>query len=270
MGIEPNKFTSKRIEVPETFQDIFTHFYRAENRSENPITKTLVPSFQIIMVYSFGAPIQFKTEHDTQMTIEKCLVLGPIKKAFDYTLPAGSDMLVANFKDDAFYRFFGKVILSDYLPTNPDSLLTENCFTNLWQLIKNVTPKERVNLILDFCKPYLKESETAFQKLADYTDDYTVFNPIKIIAQETEQSERTIQLNHKKYFGYTAKEKSRYEKFIKAIGLLQNQSSKVNWFAIIEACGYYDQSQLIHDFKYFTGHTPTQYLKFSQDICQTE
>ncbi|OWW25027.1 DNA-binding protein [Zobellia sp. OII3] len=260
----------ERIEVPKDFQDVFTHFYRAENQTEQSISHTLLPHFQIIMVFSLGTPIQLKTADDTQISIEKCLVLGPLKQAFDYTLAPGSDMLVANFKDDAFYRFFGKVILSDYLPIHPDALLGENCFTNLWRLIKNASPGERVDLILDFCKPYLRESDTAFQNISDHTEDYTVFNPIKIIAQETQQSERSIQLNHKKYFGYTAKEKGRYLRFVKAISILQDSSSPIHWFDIIETCGYYDQSQLIHDFKHFTGHTPTQYLKFQENICKPE
>ncbi|WP_299780624.1 helix-turn-helix domain-containing protein [uncultured Formosa sp.] len=270
MTTDKQHITSKRIDVPTDFQSVFSHFYSSKNNTEQTITKTLLPNFQIIMVFSFGAPIHFNTVNNTQINIEKCIVLGPIKQPFDYTLSSGTEMLVANFKDDAFYRLFSQVLVSDQLPINPDAILNQNCFTNLWQFIKNAETNYRVNLILDFCKPYLKDSETAFENFKNHKDNYTIFNPIKIIAQETNQSERTIQLNHKKYFGYTAKEKSRYERFIKVIELLQNQPSKINWFDIIETCGYYDQSQLIHDFKYFTNYSPNQYLKFQQDVCSTK
>lgn len=262
--------TSKRIDVPTEFQSVFSHFYCSKNNTEHNITKTLLPNFQIIMVFSFGAPILFNTTNNTQIILEKCIVLGPIKQPFDYTLLPGAEMLVANFKDDAFYRFFSQVIASELLPINPDALLNQNCFTNLWHLIKNAAKNDRVNLILDFCKPYLNDSENAFKNFKNHKDNYTIFNPIKVIAQETNQSERTIQLNHKKYFGYSAKEKSRYQRFMKAIELLQNKTSKINWFEIIETCGYYDQSQLIHDFKYFTNYSPNQYLKFQKDVCSTK
>lgn len=262
--------TSQRISVPTDFKDIFSHFYISQNRTRQAITKTLLPNFQTIMVFSFGSTINFTTDNENRINIEKCIVLGPIKRAIDYTLQTGAEMLVANFKNDAFYRFFGQVMLSDHIPINPDDLVTQNCFTNLWHLIKNVGPNDRVNLILDFCKPYLKNSETAFENFADLKNDYAVFNPIKVIALNTNQSERTVQLNHKKYFGYTAKEKSRYDRFVKAIELSQNQTLKINWFDIIEACGYYDQSQLIHDFKHFTNLSPNQYLKFQQDICSSK
>ena len=268
MEIDKNDLTGQRIAIPTEFEDIFSHFYIAKNNTDQAIKKRLVLSFQTIIVFSFGAPIHMNTDSDTQINIEKCIVIGPIKQPFNYTLPIGAEMLVANFTGDAFYRFFGQVMLSEHIPINPDNLVNQNCFTNLWHLIKNEDTNNRVNLILDFCRPYLKDSETAFKNFEEYKDVYTVFNPIKIIAEETNQSERTIQLNHKKYFGYTAKEKGKYEKFVKAIELLQNQTSKINWFDIIDVCGYYDQSQLIHDFKYFTGLTPNQYLKFQQEICQ--
>lgn len=262
------KYTGQRIATPPEFEDIFSHFYIAENKTVHAIQRTLVPTFQTIMVFSFGATISFSSYEHTKIEIDKCMILGPIKQPLVYTLPAGAEMLVANFKDDAFYRFFGQVILSDHMPVNPDDLLNENCFTNLWQLLKNAVASDRINLILDFCKPYLKNRDTSFVSFANLKNDYTVFNPIKVIAEQTAQSERTVQLKHKKYFGYTAKEKSRYQKFVKAIELLQNQSKKVDWFDIIDKCGYYDQSQLIHDFKHFLNLSPKQYLKFQSAICK--
>src|SRR3954471_18050799 len=109
---------SRRIAVPTAFEDIFSHFYVAHNINKQTIRQTLFPQFQTIMVFSFGSAIHFSTDNDNQITIEKCIVLGPIKQALNYTLPSGAEMLVANFKGDAFYRFFGQVILSDYLPVN--------------------------------------------------------------------------------------------------------------------------------------------------------
>jgi AraC-like DNA-binding protein len=41
----------------------------------------------------------------------------------------------------------------------------------------------------------------------------------------------------------------------------------MDWFEVINECGYYDQSQLIHDFKHYINLSPAKYLKFQQDIC---
>lgn len=62
----------------------------------------------------------------------------------------------------------------------------------------------------------------------------------------------------------------RYERFLKAIKIIEEtnfDSSKVDWFEIIEQCGYYDQSQLIRDFNHYLNLSPLKYLKFQDIIC---
>jgi hypothetical protein len=97
-------YVNFRISVPQEFEEVFSHFYFAKNNSDNKITKTLLPSYQTIMVFNFNGKALF---HSRQTTIEtdRCLVLGPVKKAFDYSLLPNSQILAGNFRDDAFYRF---------------------------------------------------------------------------------------------------------------------------------------------------------------------
>lgn len=260
-----------RIAVPSAFSTVFSHFYFAENTTNIPVTKTLLPSFQTILVFNFGNNASLKSQQNTILEVEKCLVLGPIKQAFDYTLEPGSEILVANFKDDAFYRFFGNALLTHSLPIHPDALIAENCFTVLWEELKMIPDtKERVDHILDFCKPYLREKHKITTLLSNFREEN--LNPIKAIASGTNQSERNIQLHQKKFFGYTIKEISRYERFLKAIEAIQKDISKdsnTDWLSIVEQCGYYDQSQLIHDFKYYMNISPTKFLKFQHDICNS-
>lgn len=229
----------------------------------------MLPSYQIILIVNFGAKTTLYSKQKTEIKIDKCLVLGPIKQAFDYTLPPKSEILVANFKDDAFYRFFGNATVAENLPTNPDELLAENCFTALWEKLNKINDTNtRVSYILEFCKPYLKMRNAIAEQLANFDEENV--NPIKSIASSNHQSERNIQLKQKKHLGYTAKEINRYQRFLKAVELIStiaSDSAKTDWFEIINECGYYDQSQLIHDFKNYINISPTKYLKFQQDIC---
>ncbi|MEP6930555.1 MAG: helix-turn-helix domain-containing protein [Flavobacterium sp.] len=258
-----------RIAVPSEFESVFTHFYFAENKTNSAVTKTLLPSFQTIMVFCFGADVSLKSQQNNILEAEKCLVLGPIKQAFDYTLQPNSEILVANFKEDAFYRFFGNALLTHSLPIHPDALLPENCFTALWEELKIIqNTEERVTYVLEFCKPYLKEQNSITALLADFKEEG--LNPIKVIASKTNQTERNIQLNQKKLFGYTVKEAGRYERFLKAVEQIQKNAqtaAKTDWLTVVENCGYYDQSQLIHDFKHYMNLSPTQFVKFQEDIC---
>ncbi|MGH2667406.1 helix-turn-helix domain-containing protein [Flavobacterium sp.] len=258
-------YLNYRISVPAEFSDVFTHFYFAENTTDETLIKTLLPTFQTILVFCFGPEVTLSSKQNTAITLDKCLVLGPIKQAFNYTLKPDAQILVANFKDDAFYRFFGTATL-EHIPFNPDDLLAENCFTYLWHQMEQLkTVEEKVNLILNFCKSYLK-SQTGIATLLTNFNDETQ-NPIKAVSQMSQLSERAIQYQHKKLFGFTAKEKMRYQRFLKTIQYLQNNPKTVNWFDIVEEYGYYDQSQLIHDFKHYINLSPNQYLKFQQEIC---
>ncbi|UOB17950.1 DUF6597 domain-containing transcriptional factor [Abyssalbus ytuae] len=258
-----------RITPPSEYDEVFSHFYFAKNDTEELITKTLLPSYQTILVFVFKAKALLVSKENTLVKIEKSIVLGPIKKVFDYSLPPHCEILVVNFKDDAFYRFFGSPLIAGGAPVNPDKLLPENCFTAIWtELNKIENVQERINYILEFCKPYLGQRNNLVKEIINFNTPNQ--NPIQAIAEKQNQTVRNIQLKHKQYLGYTAKEINRYQRFIKAVWLIQklvSENSEINWFEIINDCGYYDQSQLIHDFKYYINLSPAKYLKFQKNIC---
>ncbi|HAS45227.1 MAG TPA: AraC family transcriptional regulator [Microscillaceae bacterium] len=257
-----------KLSVPKGYEEVFTHFYFAKNKSDEVIIKTLLPSYQSILIFNLGQNPPVFLNPKTPTVIDKCTVLGPIKKAFQYALPSQSEILVANFKDDAFYRFFGTTP-AIHLPLNPDRLLEDTCFEDVWnELILMKDQHQRLKHLLNFCEPYLKQRHIVAQQLANF--NHQNYNPIKFIAETQRQSERNIQILHKKYFGYSAKEASRHQRFLQVLACLQTlviNRKKVDWFEIIHQCGYYDQSQLIQDFKHFTGFSPTKYLKSLKDIC---
>ncbi|MCS3869414.1 AraC-like DNA-binding protein [Chryseobacterium ginsenosidimutans] len=269
MAKNEENYSSFKIAVPADYEEVFSHFYFAENTGVETITKTLLPSYQTILIFNFGTPAVLYSSQKTELKIDKCLVLGPVKQAFTYSLPENSGILVANFKDDAFYNFFGNAAVAEHLPLNPDDLLGENCFTSLWTQLNRISDNnDRVEYILEFSKPYLRQRNIIAEQLANFKG--ANLNPIKSIADAQNQTERNIQLNHKKHLGYTAKEINRYQRFLKAVELIQSVAStsdKMDWFNIINECGFYDQSQLIHDFKHYINLSPTKYLKFQQDIC---
>ncbi|RYE36499.1 MAG: AraC family transcriptional regulator, partial [Sphingobacteriales bacterium] len=190
-------------------------------------------------------------------------------QAFNYTLPPGAEILTVNFKDDACYRFFGNAAIAEHVPLDPDDIMEDGCFSILWnELSKLQDINQRVDRLLEFCDPYLLYRNKIASQFISFNDKNK--DPIKAIANENNQSERFAQIHYKKHFGYSAKAFTRYERFLKAIDLVQQLASKtekIDWFEVISECGYYDQSQLIHDFKHFIHLSPTKYLKFQQDIC---
>lgn len=270
-SFENSGYISERIPVPAEWGEVFSHFYYAANRTEQPVRKTLLPTFQTFMVFSFGNPTTIYLEEDA-LPSGKSMVIGPLKKALEYALQPGSEILVASFSFDAFYRFFGPVLQAySALVQNPDELIREHCFAQLWQELHDLpTMEERVQSILDFSATYLRERETASDAIIRDGLTEMIMNPVKVVAAKSGQSERSVQLNYKKYLGYSAKEINRYQRFQKAILFTREAWEKdgtVNWFDVIDACGYYDQSHLIHDFTHYLGIPPAQFLKLQSVIC---
>jgi len=58
--------------------------------------------------------------------------------------------------------------------------------------------------------------------------------------------------------GVTPKQFARVQRFQRALDLTRS-SSTPDWADIVVACGYFDQSHLIHDFQTFLGLTPTEF-----------
>jgi AraC-like DNA-binding protein len=264
-------YFSEQLPVPAGWEDVFPYFYYAANSTGEPLAFQLMPNFQTILVFSFGEPVQFKLDDDV-IIIKQSIVLGPLKKLLDYTLPSGSEILVVNFRFDAFFRFFGSSLTAyEERPKHPDELLGTHCFADLWHELKGLpSNKQRVERILQFSAVYLKGRNPA----ADYIirDGFPADNrnPVKVIANECGQSERNVQLNFKKYLGYSAKEISRYERFRLAVIIARDtysQSGIVDWFEVIDKCGYYDQPHLIHDFKHYLGISPARFLQLQAALC---
>ena len=265
-------YSAKRIGVSDTFREVFTHFYCAKNNGNKVISKTLFTSYQMLMIFNFEASTKITSKANDEIEIEKCMVLGPVKQAFNYKMLPGSEILVVNFKDDGFYRFFGGYLEQNNEPVHPDYLVDEDCFSSLWTSLNELTdPKQRIDRILEFSRPYIKKRTAIMKRLLNFNDKK--FHPIKSVAEMENQSVRSIQSKHKQALGYTAKEISRFERFLKAVKILENlasHSAKPDWMEIVSHCGYYDQSQLIHDFKHYLKLSPTTYLKFQHEVCHSK
>lgn len=263
-------YSSYTLKPPTGFTDVFSHFYWAENCSKLAIKKILSPSFQTILIFNLSKnPLRISTEKH-QLSIKKYMVLGPLKKAVQYKIPAQGKFFVINFKDDAFYRFFDHSVLNSSFFINPDHLTDENCFSDLWQQLKRLPNAEKyVQKLCDFSQPYIKQRDNIVEKITLFRNNPSK-DPIKSVAEEESITQRTVQKKHKQSFGYTSKEIQRYQRFSKALQVLESKTvnnETVDWFDLIGQCGYYDQSQLIHDFNHYLNCTPSHYLKFQQDIC---
>lgn len=75
-------------------------------------------------------------------------------------------------------------------------------------------------------------------------------------------SQRQFERNFKDLTGMTLQSHLKLVRFESALALYAQNQYPLTDLAL--ACGYYDQAHFNHDFKQFTGHTPTQYWSMTQ------
>ena len=55
----------------------------------------------------------------------------------------------------------------------------------------------------------------------------------------------------------------RFQKVFKAMG-----QAAASWSAVAYECGYYDQAHLIHDFRTFSGESPTAFYNYDHEVSE--
>lgn len=82
---------------------------------------------------------------------------------------------------------------------------------------------------------------------------------MKEISEHASLSRRRLIQLFREEVGLTPKLFCRIRRFQEVIRLLE-RSQRVEWSDVALSCGYFDQAHFIHDFRAFSGVTPTTYL----------
>jgi len=80
--------------------------------------------------------------------------------------------------------------------------------------------------------------------------------PIEDLATETGFTRKHLGNLFQQQVGLTPKALARVHRFRGALKLLDRADGQVPWAELADACGYYDQSHLINEFRRFTGLSP--------------
>ncbi len=260
----PCGYCSQRVEVAPELQTVYSHFYFAHNQSNSVMSHTFIPTYRVLLIFSLGTPVSIRLNAQAEQVIERYLILGPVKQAFDYCLPPGARIIVVNFAGDGFHRLFGSAGAEQALAAGFD----DNCFSQLWQYLQHHTDiGVCTQHLLALGQSYLRRVS---QHEADLSPYLQTEHASKTVAAHYGKHPRTIQMQYKKRLGFSAREFSRHQRFIRAIEYVQTALESeeiINWADLIFACGYYDQSHLIRDFQHYLAISPSRYLDLQQQLC---
>jgi AraC-like DNA-binding protein len=80
-----------------------------------------------------------------------------------------------------------------------------------------------------------------------------------VLAEKVNLSQRRFIQLFQKQIGFSPKLFSRLQRFHRALEVV-GMHAQVDWSDVASLCGYFDQAHFNHDFREFSGVTPTRYL----------
>jgi AraC-like DNA-binding protein len=114
---------------------------------------------------------------------------------------------------------------------------------------------------LDDIPDGLAAVQYAVAQLARYHGDL----PIQILSDQVGMSHNHLTRQFQRLVGGTPKEVARIYRFKYTLSKLSSTQS-IDWDEVAMQAHYYDQSHFNKDFKAFTGHTPTDFLRLHRQV----
>lgn len=248
---------------------VIDHYYAVQMPmdSEN-ILQHLSPNLELMLVFNFGPSIRYSLSSKPVLEekFSRITLIGPLRQMLNYELKPGDDLLVIGFTLDGFFRFLSHEKINIESLTEHESILAFPELNDLYASVCHFPSfEQRVAFLNDYIIQQLSPSDDAASALLENASLFhqSVFNPVKVMADQHSLSERTVQLRFKKYVGYSPKELLRFLRFKQVIQHLLHQPD-TSWFDLIETFGYHDQSHFIKDFKQYIGLSPKEFRKLQE------
>lgn len=193
---------------------------------------------------------------------------GPTKK---------SELFIGKENIGIFGVYFSPYALPSLLSLPADELSNQNVEISLLlgkqgvelkdKMVSAQSKYDRLSIINTFLEKQLASISSHYNPVIPSVKHIINNNGLVAInglAENYAVSQRQFERNFKSATGFSPKMFSRIVRFENAISMLGKRDVKLTEVAF--ECGYYDQSHFIRDFKEFTGHPPSAYLKHASSV----
>lgn len=247
------------------------------NRFYSPNESRLLPREKILPLPALDLKINFGggfQVYDTDQgepftTLTESWVLGLWTKYHIVDWPSDLQYLGVSFKPGGAYRFLGLPLseLQNQV-VSLDAIWGAFAAELLERLYAAPTIQARFVLLEQFllarlCEapPGLKAMQYAVAEIARQHGTLS----IRELSGSMGMSQKHLIVQFKKMVGCTPKELARLYRFADILASI-DLTQPVDWTLVAHQFCYHDQSHFIRDFKEFTGHTPTDYLRLRRQM----
>lgn len=178
--------------------------------------------------------------------------------------PPDSSMMVIQFQPCGVYPFLNFPVeeLNKQI-VDADLIFGKNIIRLREQLLEATTPNCKFQLVEQWLMNCLSESSASYKVISNAVQkicEYPSMKSIEMISQKTGYSHKQFIQLFKKYVGLTPKYFQRVQRFNKVLQELEVRQ-EINWSALSNDCGFYDQAHFIKEFRKFSGFNPEEFLR---------
>jgi AraC-like DNA-binding protein len=197
-------------------------------------------------------------------SFNQCWISGLQRQYIVLGVERGASMMGAHFRTGGAAPFFdfpiselaGTVIELDLIWKREILALRE-------QLLEADSPDRKFDLLEAYligkAKERLRPDPTLAAALASLRSWPML--PVRELASQLGLSHKQVLARFDCRVGVTPKFASRIFRFQKAVSATAEAKTEPDWSDLAVACGYYDQSHMIHEFQQLAGLTPIEYAR---------
>jgi AraC-like DNA-binding protein len=225
---------------------------------------TLPPMPSAVLIVNLGAPFRIRAGTDMEAAeYADGVVLTTLSRAMEFGYPAATRSVGVHFKPWGLAPFLSlpAVELRDR-PVTVEEVWGRPIIAELRDRLATAAgPQEMLMLLED--ELMRRVGETAGLRLVRHTSSViaaaTGAVAIGDLSVAAGVSSTHLAQRFKEVIGVTPKRLARTYRFAAAVRAI-DPAGPVDWLELAGRAGYYDQAHFGHDFRAFTGLTPTRYL----------
>jgi AraC-like DNA-binding protein len=183
--------------------------------------------------------------------------------------PRNMQLLIVDFKPGGAYPFLHLPLSELHNEIVPMDAIWGNLAAEIRERLYNApTTEARFVLFEQLLSARLEEIPDelrAVQYALAQIDRYHGSLSIRDLAEEVGMSRNHLTRQFQRLVGGTPKEVARIYRFKYTLSKLSSTQS-IDWGEVAWQAHYYDQSHFNKDFKAFTGHTPTDFLRLHRQV----
>jgi AraC-like DNA-binding protein len=240
-------------------------YWTFHSPGDSTVVERLIPGGRIEMIFNFAHALEWLTAATTAPGISNSdtEIMGHRNQIFFARRSGEVNLLGIRFKPGGIHAFTSvpaSLLLNQFIPAENvmDFPLTE-WKSRLQEIPDDGKKIELLNMLLTAAIRETRMDWTWASKAVRAIQTEQHFGSIQELCSFNGGYYKKLERSFLRYVGYTPKYYSRIVRFNKALRQLSLQS--ISMTSAGYACGYFDQSHFIKDFRQFAGTTPKNFLK---------